>query len=67
VIGTRISAYEVLSELGSGGMGSVYLAKCAEEAAGMDEHTKVALMHTPRVWKHSRFLPACRVATWRGR
>ena len=43
MIGSRISMYEVLSELGSGGMGSVYLAQCAEEAAGLDEGVQVAL------------------------
>ncbi len=43
VIGSRISAYEVLSELGSGGMGSVYLARCAEEAAALDAGVQVAL------------------------
>ena len=43
MIGTRVSAYEVLSELGSGGMGTVYLAECAHAAAGLDPSTKVAL------------------------
>lgn len=41
VIGSCISAYGVLSELGSGGMGSVNLAQCAEEAAGPDEGVRV--------------------------
>ena len=43
MIGTRLSAYEVLSELGSGGMGTVYLGQVAEAAAGLEADTKVAL------------------------
>ncbi len=43
MIGSRVSAYEVLSELGSGGMGAVYLARCAEASAGLDVSTQVAL------------------------
>ena len=43
VIGNRLSAYEILSELGSGGMGTVYLGQVVEPAAGLEASTRVAL------------------------
>ena len=43
MIGTRLSAYEILSKLGSGAMGTVYLGEVREGAAGLDASTKVAI------------------------
>ena len=43
MIGTRLGPYLLQKELGSGGMGSVYLAVLKEDAAGLKEGAKVAL------------------------
>ncbi len=43
MIGSRLGAYEILAELGSGGMGKVYQAQVAKAAAGLDAGTAVAL------------------------
>ncbi|MHC4941017.1 MAG: serine/threonine-protein kinase, partial [Planctomycetota bacterium] len=61
LIGEQLGAYAIRSELGSGGMGKVYLAEVVEAAAGLDPGTKVALkvvhphlLETPGFFK--RFL-----------
>jgi len=43
VEGKRLHAYEVMSKLGSGGMGSVYLAEVGRRARGLDQGQRVAL------------------------
>ena len=42
MIGEQLGAYAIQSELGSGGMGNVYLAEVVE-AAGLEPCTKIAL------------------------
>ncbi|MHC4452847.1 MAG: serine/threonine protein kinase, partial [Planctomycetota bacterium] len=61
LIGEQLGAYAIKSELGSGGMGKVYLAEAVEEAAGLEPGTSVALklvhpqlLETPGFFK--RFL-----------
>ena len=41
--GTRLGPYQLVSELGSGGMGHVYLAEVMEAAAGLEPGTRVAV------------------------
>ena len=43
LIGEQLGAYAIQSELGSGGMGKVYLAEAVEAVAGLEPGTKVAL------------------------
>lgn len=43
MIGTRLGPYLLQGELGSGGMGSVYLATAEEEAAGLEAGARVAV------------------------
>jgi serine/threonine protein kinase len=43
LIGERLGAYAIRSELGSGAMGQVYLAEAVEAAAGLGPAQKVAL------------------------
>ncbi len=43
MIGEQLGAYAIHSELGSGGMGTVYLAETVEAAAGLEPGTMVAL------------------------
>ncbi|MDJ0976867.1 MAG: protein kinase [Planctomycetota bacterium] len=38
-----LGPYAILSSLGAGGMGEVFLAECTEAAAGLDASTRVAL------------------------
>jgi serine/threonine protein kinase/tetratricopeptide (TPR) repeat protein len=43
VQGKKLGSYTLISELGSGGMGTVYLAEVAEAAAGLEPGQKVAV------------------------
>ena len=43
MIETQLSAYKIVDELGSGGMGKVYLAELTKNAAGLDQGHRVAL------------------------
>ena len=61
MIGSRLGAYEILAELGSGGMGKVYRAEIRDEVPGLEPGTPVAmkvihghLLETPGFFK--RFL-----------
>jgi len=58
VQGKRLGAYALMSELGSGGMGTVHLAEVAEASAGLEPGQKVAvkvihphLLSTPGFFK----------------
>ena len=43
MIGADLGPYRIESELGSGGMGKVYLAEATEACAGLEPGTKIAL------------------------
>jgi serine/threonine-protein kinase len=43
MIGNQLGPYRLLSELGSGGMGTVHLAEVTEAAAGLEPGQKVAV------------------------
>ena len=43
MIGQKLGPYNIEAELGSGGMGKVYLAESVDAAAGLEPGTKVAL------------------------
>ncbi len=43
MIGEQLGAYAIQAELGSGGMGNVYLAEVVEAVAGLEPGTKIAL------------------------
>ena len=43
MIESELSSYKILDELGSGGMGKVYLAELTKSSAGLDQGQRVAL------------------------
>ncbi len=43
MIGTQIGPYKIESELGTGGMGTVYLAQVAEKTPVLDQGVRIAL------------------------